>query len=273
MAGAVRIGIAGWVFEPWRGHFYPEGLVQKKELAYAAERLGMIEINATFRANQKPASFQRWASETPEDFVLAVKGPQIVTHIRRLKDVAEPLANFFASGVFALGARLGPFVWQLPPNLKFEAERLSAFLELLPKSVEAARTLAERADGARLAPFLDTAGISEIRHAIDARHDSFFTAEAEALLAAHGVALVISDTPERPQRTVTAPFVYARLQGPARAGASGYEPDDLDALAGEITAWRDEGRDVFALFVHEDKVNAPLNAIALMARLGLNHTP
>ncbi len=269
MAGVVRIGIAGWVFAPWRGHFYPEGLVQKKELAYAAGRLGMIEINATFRANQKPASFQRWASETPENFVFAVKGPQIVTHIRRLKDVAGPLANFFASGVFALGARLGPFVWQLPPNLKFEPERLSVFLELLPKTTEAAQALAAQADGARQEPFLDTAGVSQIRHALDARHESFFTAEAEALLAAHGVALVISDTPERPQRTVTAPFVYARLQGPARPDAAGYEPADLDALAGEIAAWRDEGRDVFALFVHEDKINAPLNAMALMARLGL----
>jgi uncharacterized protein YecE (DUF72 family) len=267
MAATARIGIAGWVFEPWRGHFYPLGLVQKKELGYAAEKLSLIEINATFRANQKPASFSRWASETPEDFCFSVKGPQIVTHIKRLKDVGEPLANFFASGVFALGSRLGPLVWQLPPNLKFEADRMAAFLALLPKTVDEAVTLAGKADPARQEPFLDASGVEKIRHAIEGRHESFFTPEAEAMLAEHGVALVIPDTPDRPFRPVTAPFVYARLQGPARDGATGYEARDLDALAAEITGWQKDGRDVYALFVHENKVDAPLNAMALMERL------
>lgn len=109
--GTVRTGTAGWVYAPWRGTFFPPGLVQKKELAYAASRLTSIEINATFRASQKPESFARWASETPDDFQFSIKGPQLVTHIKRLQNCEWELANFFASGPLALGQRLGPFVW------------------------------------------------------------------------------------------------------------------------------------------------------------------
>lgn len=151
-SGTVRTGTAGWVFEPWRGTFFPPGLVQKKELSYAASRLTSIEINATFRSLQKPTSFAKWAGETPEGFQFSVKGPQLVTHIRRLKNCRQELANFFASGPLALGDRLGPFVWQLPPNLAFEATSFADFLDLLPKSVEAYLALAKGAMAQRVSP-------------------------------------------------------------------------------------------------------------------------
>ncbi len=268
--GTVRTGTAGWVFEPWRGTFFPEGLVQKKELAYAASRLTSIEINATFRANQKPASFARWASETPEGFEFSVKGPQLVTHIKRLKNCAEPLANFFASGPLALGSRLGPFVWQLPPNLAFDPKSFPAFLELLPKDVESYLALAAKADGARQEPFLDAKDVTRIRHAIEPRHASFNTPDVDALFARHNVARVIADTVEHPQRGLTADFAYCRLQGPARPEAAGYAEADIADWASTISGWRDAGRDVYAYFVHEDKLHAPQNAMALRRALGIN---
>jgi uncharacterized protein YecE (DUF72 family) len=265
----IRTGTAGWVYAPWRGTFFPAGLVQKKELAYAASRLTSIEINATFRANQKPESFARWAAESPEDFRFSVKGPQLVTHIRRLKNCEIELANFFASGPLALGNRLGPFVWQLPPNLSFDAKSLETFLALLPKDQESYVALAGKADAAKAAPYLDASKVGPIRHAIEPRHPSFNTPEADALLRAHNVARVLADTPENPRRELTADFAYCRLQGPARPDADGYEPADIEDWAKTMGAWRDQGHDVFAYFVHEDKLHAPANAIALRQALGI----
>lgn len=268
-SGTVRTGTAGWVYEPWRGTFFPEGLVQKKELAYATSRLTSIEINATFRANQKPASFQRWAGETPAGFQFSVKGPQLVTHIKRLKNCAEPLANFFASGPLAMGDRLGPFVWQLPPNLAYDAESFAAFLDLLPKDIDAYLALAGKADGVKQEPFLDATGVGTIRHAIEPRHSSFDTPAVADLLARHNVARVIADTVENPSRDLTADFAYCRLQGPARPDAAGYAEADIKDWAATMGAWRDAGHDVFAYFVHEDKLHAPANAIALRQALGI----
>ncbi len=267
--GTIRTGTAGWVYAPWRGSFFPPGLVQKKELAYAASRLTSIEINATFRANQKPESFARWAGETPEDFRFSVKGPQLVTHIRRLKNCAPELANFFASGPLALGARLGPFIWQLPPNLAFDPESFAAFLALLPQDADAYRALAKEADPARVTPYLDTSNIGPIHHAIEPRHPSFDTQEAHDLFCKHNIARVIADTAENPGRALTADFAYCRLQGPARAGADGYEPADIADWAATMAGWRDAGHDVYAYFVHEDKLHAPANAIALRRALGI----
>ena len=265
----IRTGTAGWVFEPWRGTFFPPGLVQKKELSYAASRLTSIEINATFRATQKPTSFAKWAGETPEGFQFSVKGPQLVTHIRRLKNCRQELANFFASGPLALGDRLGPFVWQLPPYLAFDATSFAAFLDMLPKSVEDYLALAQEADGAKAEPYLDAKNVGAIRHAIEPRHKSFDDPEAMALFRQHNVARVIADTLDNPGRELTADFAYCRLQGPARAGASGYEEGDIRDWAEVMGGWRDAGRDVFAYFVHEDKLHAPQNAIALRQALGI----
>lgn len=270
--GTVRTGTAGWVFEPWRGTFFPDGLVQKKELAYAASRLGSIEINATFRGNQKPQSFAKWAAETPDGFVFSIKGPQLVTHIRRLKNCEIELANFFASGPLALGAKLGPFVWQLPPNLSFEAEAFAYFLALLPKTPSEYVALASKAD-ARLKsePYLETRDIGPIRHAIELRNASFDCPQALDLLKHHNIARAIADTPENPDRSLTADFAYCRLQGPARPDATAYEPQDIADLATTSKAWSDAGTDVFAYFVHEDKLHAPANAIALRQALGISY--
>lgn len=269
--GLIRTGTAGWVFEPWRGTFFPEGLVQKKELAYASSRLGSIEINATFRANQKPESFARWAGEASHDgFVFSIKGPQLVTHIKRLKNCESELANFFASGPLALGSKLGPFVWQLPPNLSYDRGVLSAFLSMLPKTTADYVTQAGKADERlKSTPFLDITGVGPIRHAIEMRNASFDDPEVNALLAEQNVARVIADTAENPARELTADFAYCRLQGPARGDAQGYGADDIADWANITNAWADAGKDVFAYFVHEDKLHAPANAIALRQATGI----
>lgn len=284
MAGTIRLGTAGWVFEPWRRSYYPEGLKQKDELAYSSARLGNIEINATFYSHQKAASFQNWASQTPDGFVFTVKGHQLVTHIKRLKDVELPLANFFASGVMALGAKLGPFCWQLPGNSKYDPERMETFLRLLPQTPEALVALASKTDYGKNPPFLDATGITRVRHAIEVRHESFADPRFIAQLRAHNVALVVADTADWPYTDQTADFAYARLQG--APGAESYTPAQRDQRAGWLKAWSEGAvadgaplvapaeaaaadRDVFAFFVSTDKEHAPHNARAVMETLGL----
>src|SRR6266850_3452144 len=142
-AGKIRVGISGWRYKGWRGKFYPEKLRQKDELRYAAEKFPTIEINGTFYSLQRAESFRQWREETPDDFVFSVKGPRFITHLRRLREPEVPLANFFASGVLELGKKLEPFLWQLPPNFKFDAARLAAFFALLPRDAESAAALAK----------------------------------------------------------------------------------------------------------------------------------
>lgn len=271
MSAQIRTGTAGWVFEPWRGSFYPDGLVQKKELAYASTRLGTIEINATFRANQKPESFAKWAGEARDGFVFSIKGPQLVTHIKRLKNCGQELANFFASGPLALGPGLGPFIWQLPPSIGYDRTVLSAFLALLPRTKADYVALASKADERlKSTPFLSIDGVGPIRHAIEMRNASFDAPEVNALLAEHNVARVIADTPDHPSRELTADFAYCRLQGPARGDGGGYLPADIADWAQTLRAWSAAGKDVFAYFVHEDKLHAPANAIALRRAAGIS---
>lgn len=283
MAGTIRLGTAGWVFEPWRKSFYPDGLKQKDELAYSSARLGNIEINATFYSHQKSTSFQNWAGQTPDNFIFTVKGHQLVTHIKRLKDVELPLANFFASGVMALGKKLGPFCWQLPGNSKYDPERMETFLSLLPQTPEALLALASRHQGLKGAPYLDVSGIPKVRHAIEVRHDSFAVPQFIDQLRRHNVALVYSDTNEWIYIDQTADFAYVRLQG--APGAERYTPEERseralwlkDLSEGRPIGWTyvtgpedsPPPRDVFAFFVSTDKEHAPDNARAVMATLGL----
>lgn len=270
--GSVRTGTAGWVFEPWRGTFFPQGLVQKKELAYASSLLGSIEINATFRANQKPDSFRKWAGETPEGFVFSIKGPQLVTHIKRLKNSQTELANFFASGVLALGQKLGPIIWQLPPNLSFDPEVLESFLSQLPRTPQQCVELAEKSDSRlKSEPFLQADNVPPLRHAIEMRNTSFDVPEATALLERYNIARVIADTAKNPARTLTADFAYCRLQGPAHNNAQNYGADDIADWAATCKGWSEAGHDVFAYFVHEDKLHAPANAIALRKAMGISY--
>lgn len=283
MAGRIRTGIAGWVFEGWRkGAFYPEGLKQKEELHYASRALTTIEINSTFYSHQKPASFEAWAAQTPDDFVFPVKGHQGITHIKRLKDVETLLANFFASGPLALGRRLGPFVWQLPPNLKFDTERMETFLKLLPQDADALLALAKKHDERTKAPFLDASGLDTVRHAIEVRHESFAEPAFVDMMRAHNVAIVVADSDKWPTLDMTADFAYCRLQG--APGSDHYAPADIDRWAKRVRAWADgkpmtdgpfvtahetspKPRDVFVHFVSTDKEHAPRNAMALAGKL------
>jgi uncharacterized protein YecE (DUF72 family) len=140
--GRVRIGISGWNYPKWRGVFFPPGLPQKSELAFASRQVDSIEINGSFYSLLRPESVVRWYEQTPEDFTFAVKGSRYITHMKRLRGVEVALANFFASGVLALREKLGPVLWQLPPSMAFDAARLTEILELLPRSTAEAAALA-----------------------------------------------------------------------------------------------------------------------------------
>ena len=169
----MRIGISGWTYPPWRGVFFPKGLPQKDELAYAASKFNTIEVNGTFYRNQKPESFLRWHDATPADFVFAIKAPRFITHIQRLRHVESSLANFFASGVLRLGPKLGPILWQFPPSLKFDEALFSNFFALLPFCTENAAQLARLHDGRVKNAWTETDKRRKLRHAVEIRHDSF----------------------------------------------------------------------------------------------------
>ena len=267
--GTARVGIAGWTYAPWRGVFYPKGLPHRAELAYAAERLDSIELNGSFYSLQRPTSWRRWAAETPDDFVFSVKGGRYITHILRLRNTREALANFFASGMLTLGPKLGPLLWQLPPNLPLDAETLDAFLAGLPATTRAAAALAsestldeDRRDATAPADL-------PLRHAVEARHPSFADPEFARIARAHGVAVVVADTAGRYPvlREVTADFVYVRLHGDEELYTSGYTDEALDRWAADVRAWLDDGLDVYAYFDNDVKVRAPYDAMGLRERL------
>src|SRR5215213_7942378 len=142
----IRIGISGWNYKPWRGVFYPKGLVQRRELEYASRQLNSIEINGSFYSLQRPSSYETWYGATPDDFVFSVKGGRFITHMKKLKDIEKPLANFFASGLLKLKEKLGPILWQFPPGFAFNEQRFSDFFELLPRTTKDAAKLAKKHD-------------------------------------------------------------------------------------------------------------------------------
>ncbi len=285
-AARVRIGISGWTYAPWRGEFYPKGLARKRELAYAARQFGAIEINGTFYGLQTPASFGRWAEETPEDFVFAVKGSRFITHLLRLREIETPLANFLASGVLRLGPKLGPLLWQFPPSFRFEPAGFEAFLKLLPHDTGDAVKLARRYDG-RLEgrTWVETDAGRPVRHAVEIRHDSFRDPAFIAMLRRHNVALVCADTVKWPLlMDLTADFVYCRLHGSEELYRSAYPAAELDRWAGRVAAWAggrlmDDGnfagrgrgtlrrREVFMFFDNTDKLQAPRDAGGLIERV------
>lgn len=272
MATVIRVGISGWRYAGWRGSFYPTGLVQARELAYAAERVSSIEINGSFYALQRPDSYRRWRSETPADFTFAVKGGRFITHLKKLAGVESALANFFASGVLGLGPKLGPFLWQLPPNLGFDHTRLADFFTLLPRTGGELAQLASQHD--QKVPTdraLTTAEDDRqpIRHAVEVRHESFRSTNFYDLLRCHQIALVVADTAGKwPYlEESTADFHYVRLHGDAELYASGYGDEALDRWAAKVRSWSSAGEDVFVYFDNDMKVHAPYDAIALISRL------
>lgn len=287
----IRIGISGWRYEPWRGVFYPDHLPQRLELSFASRILSSIEINGSFYSLQRPEYFAQWHDETPPDFLFAVKGGRFITHMKKLRNIETPLANFFASGIFNLRAKLGPILWQFPPNFRFDRERLAAFLELLPHDTGAALRLARRRDyrvkgRARLAIDAER----PVRHAVEIRHESFRCAEFIELLRQHGVALVVAETARKWPllEDVTADFMYLRLHGDRKMYVSGYSDRALDRWATRIAAWHRGAeppdarrviasdahpsgpRDVFCYFDNTDiKLRAPVDAQNLMRKLGV----
>jgi uncharacterized protein YecE (DUF72 family) len=266
----IRVGIGGWSYPPWRGTFYPDGLTQVRELAFASQHLTSIEINGTFYRTQKPDSFRRWAQETPDNFVFAVKAPRYATNRPHLAEAEASIQRFFASGVAELGSKLGPVLWQLPPTKAFDEDDLTGFLALLPGA---------------------TAGCP-LRHVLEVRHDSFRTPRLPALLRRFGVAVVFTDSPKYPSiADVTAGFVYARLQRAAPTEPCGYTLAELDAWAARLRTWASGGepddlprldpagagyeagaevqpRQCYVYMINGAKERAPAAAMALIERLG-----
>ncbi len=268
-AGAVRVGVGGWTYEPWRNNFFPEGLAQHRELAYAAEHLTAIEVNGTYYCTQKPATFAKWRDETPDGFVFSLKASRYATNRTVLAEAGESIARFIGSGIEELGPKLGPIVWQFAPTKRFDPADFGAFVDLLPAKV----------------------GSLPLRHVLDVRHDSFKTPEYLALARKAGVATVFADSDDHPSfADLTADFVYGRLMRTQPELATGYPSAALDDWAGRARTWaaggepadlprvekaaaptakpKDAPRDVFLYFISGAKERAPAAAMALIERLG-----
>jgi len=261
--GNIYAGIGGWTYEPWRGVFYPKGLPHARELAYAAERLTAIEINGTFYRTQSPATYRKWASEVPENFVFSLKGPRYAVNRRVLSEAGDSIKRFLNSGITELGPRLGPLLWQFTPFKKFDAADFGGFLELLPKTF----------DGHTL------------RHVVEVRHDSFKTPAFVALLRKFSIPVVFAEHDKYPAiADIAGDFVYARLQKGDEKLKAGYPPKALDGWAARAKTWaqggepkdlarvdktsvKKEPRDVFLYFIHAAKIRAPSAAMALIERL------
>lgn len=277
--GKVRIGVSGWSYSEWRGEFYPEDLPKDEELSYAAEEFDTIEVNGTFYALTDPHTCRRWREAAPANFRYAVKGSRFITHSRRLRGAEAALANFFASGVLELGEKLGPILWQLPPDLEFDADLIDRFLEVLPYETSAAVALAgEHDDRVEEVSYGDGEN-HRLRHVLEFRHESFLQAETVRIARRHGTALCSSHSTEWPYtEEITAGFVYLRMHGPEELYASPYKDGALERWAERINAWHrgDEPhnasritdlespprkeRDVYVYFDNTARAHAPRDA-------------
>src|ERR1700758_1842559 len=256
-SGPIFIGIGGWTFEPWGGLFYPKGLPHAKELAYVAERLTSIEINGTFYRTQTPATFRKWASEVPDGFKFALKGPRFATNRRVLKEAGDSIKRFLDSGITELAGHLGPLLWQFAPTKKFDAADFGGFLELLPAKFHG----------------------QPLRHVIEVRHDSFRNGDFIALLRKFDLPVVYTDHVKYPNiADSTGMFIYARLQRGKDTVPTAYPPKEIKVWAGRLrqmaggedpaalpriaaaTARKRTPREVFAYVIHEGKIRAPAGA-------------
>jgi uncharacterized protein YecE (DUF72 family) len=258
----IRVGIGGWTFAPWRDNFYPKGLVQRRELEYASRRLTAIEVNGTYYGAQKPATYEKWAAETPDGFVFSAKAPMRIMQSRALAKTGPQIEDFLG-GIVALGDRLGPIVWQFDANQRIDRGRFAEFLTLLPASVEGRK----------------------LRHVLDVRDPAFVDAEYVALARKHHMATVFTDSDEHPSFSdVTADFVYARLMRARSDIPTGYTGAELDAWARRAHEWAAGGqpkelptlaaepapeqpREVFVFFISAAKERNPAAAMALIERL------
>jgi uncharacterized protein YecE (DUF72 family) len=262
-APRIRVGIGGWTYAPWRNNFYPEKLVQRHELEYASRQLRAIEINGTFYGAQKPATYAKWAAETPAGFVFSLKAPRYITEGRRLADIGKGVSGFVHGGLAEMGDRLGPILWQLPPSRPFDADDLGAFLDTLPREL----------DG------------QPLRHVLEVRHPSFLDATYVELARSHRIPTVFTDSPKYPSLAdLSGDFSYARLMRSADGIPTGYAPAELDRWAEHARDWaagKDSAalphvgamqahttpRDVFVFFISAAKHRNPAAAMALQARV------
>jgi uncharacterized protein YecE (DUF72 family) len=285
--GQIRIGMSGWRYDEWRGTFYPEGLVQRRELEFASRQLNSIELNGTFYSMQKPQSYLLWTKETPDDFVFSIKGTQFITHVRKLENVATPLANFLAQGLLRLGRKLGPILWQFAPSFKFNAQLLKEFFDLLPRTRKQAAAYARQRDEWMAdRSWLDVEEDLPLRYAIETRNKSFAVPEYIELLRKNQIAVVVADTVKWPRMMdITADFVYCRLHGSEEIYPNGYDAEGIDSWAHRILAWsrgeevtdglrvhpdaapKQATRDVFVYFDDDVKVRAPHDAQSLSRRI------
>jgi uncharacterized protein YecE (DUF72 family) len=260
---AIRVGIGGWTYAPWRDNFYPPKLVQRRELEYASRQLRAIEINGTYYGAQKPATYAKWAAETPDGFVFSLKAPHYITDGKRLADAGKGVSGFIHGGLAEMGDRLGPILWQLPPSRPFDADDLGAFLDALPRDL----------DGRPL------------RHVLEVRHASFLSATYVELARSQRVPTVFTDSPDYPSLAdLTGDFSYARLMRSADDNPTGYTPTELDRWAGHARDWaagkdvaslphvasvqpRATPRDVFVFFISAAKHRNPAAAMALQSRV------
>jgi uncharacterized protein YecE (DUF72 family) len=284
----IRIGISGWNYKPWRSVFYPAGLPHRRELEFASRKFNSIEINGSFYSLQRPASYQRWYAETPPDFVFSVKGGRFITHMKRLREVEIPLANFFASGILCLREKLGPILWQFPPMFHWNAEKFRSFFGLLPQNTGEAAELSKKHDDkvkGRSWTYIDQS--RPIRYAIEIRHESFMVPEFFSLLRNHEMAFVFSDAAaEWPYaEDLTTDFVYCRLHGAEKLYSSGYSDAALKDWAHRLRQWtegkqprdatlvtphieaRNGSRAAYVYFDNDAKVHAPFDAQRLSSRL------
>jgi uncharacterized protein YecE (DUF72 family) len=259
----IRVGIGGWNYAPWRNHFYPAGLVQRRELEYASRQLRTIEINGTYYGAQKAATYAKWAAETPSGFVFSLKAPRYITEGKRLAETGKGIGGFVHGGLAEMGDRLGPILWQLPPSRPFDADDLAAFLDALPREL----------DG------------QPLRHVLEVRHPSFMDERYVALARSHAVPTVFTDSPDYPSLAdLTGDFTYARLMRSADGIPTGYAPEALDSWAEHACSWaagNDIGelphaaalqaasrpRDVFVFFISSAKHRNPAAAMALQSRI------
>lgn len=264
-SGSIYSGIGGWTFAPWRGVFYPKGLPHAQELRYAAQHLSSIEVNGTFYRTQSAASYRKWAAEVPDGFIFSLKGPRFAVNRRVLAESGDSIKRFLHSGIFELGDKLGPLLWQFAPTKKYDEADFGKFLELLPAEF----------DG------------KQMRHVVEVRHDSFCTPAFIKLVRQFNIPVVYAEHATYPAiADVTGDFVYARLQKGQEKLKAGYAPKALDEWAARAKAWANGGapadlkpllpvakarkqpRDVFVYFIHEAKVRAPAAAMALIERVG-----
>ncbi len=287
--GEIRIGISGWRYRGWRGVFYPPKLQQRRELEFASQTFNTIEINGTFYSLQHHTSFERWARETPDGFVFSIKGSRFITHMKKLRNIDQAFSNLLASGLLALGPKLGPILWQFPPQMRFDPSRFSDFFRLLPRTTEEAAKLAQGCDERMLPRSVLEASVDlPLRHTVEIRHESFATPAFIDLLREHDIGLVVADTPNWPLLLdATSSLVYLRLHGSDQLYASSYIDEALDIWADRIITWARGGtppdlaparrihptlapahpRDVFVYFDNDAKVHAPFDAQNLRSRV------